>query len=244
MFDFKEKFKDRPTSELLQMLEQPEKYQPDAIEAAKTIIENRKEKDPKSFEEDVAFLKIKEHQTISRKEIPAKKTIDIWEEDDIDKSNKSITRNHILAILIVYIAMNCLYLFQLLQIRLNGYSEDYEIMQLVPILAQFAFAITGSIFFFKREKTGWILIVFDFTFRTIFSLQLLVLSLRYISNPFIPFSFYNTILPLILFGLVLFRLGSARLMSEYKATKQTYMFTIGASILFAACIVFVQRFFY
>lgn len=120
--------------------------------------------------------------------------------------------------------------------------ENIQLMELVPTLGQFAFAVTGIIFFLKREKTGWILLVFDFTFRTIFLLQLLTLYIKNASNPYISFPFYNTIVPLILFGLVLFRLGSLRLMTTYKATKQTFIYTMVASIIFAACIVFAKRF--
>jgi hypothetical protein len=247
MFDFKERFKSSETIVLLRMLETPEKFQPEAIAAAKEIIESRKENDIKAFEESAALV-YKEKEVHLPAQQTDEATMDIWEDDEIEKSKKRFTSNRIIAICVAFIGVNILFLYPKINMiteMLNDSGFLGSLKSLSIMLSPLLFSTAGIIFFYKREKTGWILLVFDFTYRLVFCIGLLIISFRFflstrtIDN--LPFSFYNIILPLILYGIMLYQMGSSRIMTIYKATNKTLFNTMACSIIAAAIYIFLAN---
>lgn len=155
MFDFKEKFKDRPSIELLEMLAHPEKYQQDALAAAAYIIEQRK-LDVEAWQETLAAL---EHsrQMKAEKEVVVNDEKDIW-----DIANKAQLPMAATKLQIKIIAL-AVVLFCLIKISssINFYWEHFSNIDLflspttIFVLAPMAYLAVALVFFLKIEKVGW-----------------------------------------------------------------------------------------
>lgn len=228
MFDFKEKFKNRPTTELLQMLEQPEKYQPDALAAAKEIIEKRKTNDPREWENEMAVLQSAKDE---RKEKIVLHQSDegnnIWVEDEKDIEDKRIARNQIfcigLALIVVTaysIFLNTSYLIRLSADNLP--LSPYDLFSLAPNL----FILISLIFFFKKEKAGWIMISAVLAFYLISKVLLFIAAIYFISFTSSTYWSSQSLITMgsqiALFGAAFYQMSTKKIMKRYHADKKTF----------------------
>jgi len=236
MFDFKKLFQSSETTTLLRMLETPEKFQPDALEAAREILAARQQQQPEAYQAAVSQLK-------PEADVPKKKTEevyeatalhDIWEEDETTKAGKKLTRNYIYSIAFVYAVLalwdlgsKILMYDELLQVD-KDFVSPWEIAR---SFAPLAYSIAAVIFFVKQEKAGWFMVMADTLFRLVFSFLLIVTALAYSSH---QEDALKNVVPVVLFSLICYRLVNTRMRALFRISPGALKWTIALVLVFSA----------
>lgn len=185
MTDFTEKFLKYSNTELLQIIDSPDDYQPIGVEAAKTILASRQLSD-KDIEIATAELHALKQERIAKKQ----KQIDLENKlkNNVDSlismfnPIQSGTPNSDKVIKIVSMIFGGLFLFKLYKdfglisfmFTDSGAKWDFSlVLYILPML----FVPTATVLFFKRKKIGWTLLAIFLSYSVVCSIGLIILTI-------------------------------------------------------------------
>lgn len=242
MTDFTEKFKTYSNTELLKIIDNPDAYQPLAVETAHSILSSRQLTD-----QEFANAKAELETQRQDKEAQDKKKKDF--ENKLKNIGASVlstvnpiqfeTPNTDKTIKIVSIVFGGLFLFQLYKefgmisfmFTDNKAKWDFSmVLSFLPLII----VPTATVLFFKRKKLGWTLLVIFLTYSAVSSVELFIHTLNMqpsgipvLDNIFLQISPTTYLLALLFFVGTLWTICKEGIRKVYTIDKK-YMFkTIG-----------------
>jgi len=178
--DFIKQFEEYSTIQLLRIIDSPNDYQPDAVEAAKTIISNRQlpeEEIEKARDELNGEKREKEREL---KDNPKDVYQSVFDAVNPVHSGILIPEK---AIKIISIALSGLFLFQLYRelkfiysIFIAGYADWSLFLDIyfLPLLVLAAVIVL----FYKRKKAGWFLLAIYLIFSAISAIGMFIMLIK------------------------------------------------------------------
>jgi hypothetical protein len=245
MFNFRERFQTAETADLIKMLETPEKYQPEAIAAAKEILAAREFNNPEAWKQSIELLQAEkekeQEKRASKKNITAPIIDDennIWLDDKHEIANSRIARNQVICICVVYAILTARSLYYTLipiLFSASGIRENFDSSFLLSYAFD-ALAIIGIIFFYKKEKSGWIILTALMTTSVTFNCFHLIsaINFAFFKNDG-DFYFIATLVPPIAYGAMLYQMASHRIMKIYKATRMQFITIVATAAFLYTC---------
>jgi len=176
---FTERFKTYSNSQLLEIIENPDDYQPDAVKTAEAIISGRQLTDE---EMELARIELDaEKQKIMSKELQKN---ELYEElknfgesvlENInpiqDKSYSATKTIKIISILLGVIFLFRLYgEFGMIRFMFTDYADEWDLSMIFNYLPLLILA-TSAILFWMKKKAGWILAGISLTHDTLAAFQ-------------------------------------------------------------------------
>ncbi|HLK30099.1 MAG TPA: hypothetical protein VKT28_16075 [Puia sp.] len=250
--DFSEFYKTISNSELLEILNNSDSYQPIALEAAKRELENRRLTDDDISEAKKVILdneKRKEERSLARKQIEQKIKLsgDIFIDtiNPIQSSPSSVEKK----IRIVTIVFSIIFFVALIKNfkYLVDYLNDFNRYPILTTWTIFPFVIlpVALITFWKRKTIGWVLFVIYLTFSLVETAIQLV-QLISLKNKFSGFEkLFPTpavtpiLLELLFFGGSIYFLCQAEIKDIYSISKQT----VAKALVMTSILTFLIYFF-
>ena len=184
--DFYERYKTYSNSQLLDIIEHPGDYQPDAVETAKAIIQNRK---PTEDEMKIARNELdavsdeKSRKEQQKKEVRDKlKSISQTVIDHINpvQDTFSSTQKKIRIISIVFGALYFLWIYKefgMLHFMFTDRSAEWG-FDMITYILPLIFIPTLVILFYKKKKAGWYLLMIHLVYSAISMIWLLHMSFK------------------------------------------------------------------
>ncbi len=245
--EFDEKFKTYSNSELLKIIENPNDYQPQAVETAKNIFSDR---DLSESEIEIA----KEELEIERREKLAKKELKSAVEDKIRGIGKSVFKQinpiqkeeptSARTIKAISIFLGVLFLSQLYQefgmltYLFTSVTAIWDFSTVVLYLLPLAVLPTAAVLFYMRKKTGWILLTIFLTYSAVSAIGHLISVINRelsgiealdILNP--PISPIRPILSFLFFAGMVWIMSREKIRTVYLITKRTMILTVTITAL-------------
>ena len=184
--EFSEKFKTYSNADLLRVIENPDDYQPQAVETAKNIFADRQlpEMEVKIAKDELEI----EKQEKLRKELQKRavedkiKNISKSAFDQINPIQKETPTSE-KTVIIISILLGGLFLFQLYKefgmlkfMFTDSYAEwDFSmVLYFLPLII----IPTATILFYMRKKTGWLLLTIFLTYSAVSVIGQFVLTIK------------------------------------------------------------------
>ena len=234
--DFIKQFEKYSTIQLLRIIDSPNDYQPDAVEAAKTIISNRQlpeEEIEKARNELNGEKREKEREL---KDNPKDVYQSVFDAVNPLRSGILIPEK---AIKIISIALSGLFLFQLYQelkfiysIFIAGYA-DWSIFLDSYFLQLLVFAAV-IVLFYKRKKIGWFLLVIYLIFSAISAIGMLIMLIKMHPDVVISSSYIFLITHILTFVFcagIIGIISKENIRAVYSISEQTMINTITITTL-------------
>jgi len=245
--DFKEIFKNHTTIELLQIIENPNSYQPKAIEIAEIILSERRLSDGELqiAKDEIEAQKLENFAKERKKKELKNKVVKIGSSilDDVNPIQKE-TPTESKIIRLISVAFGLLFMFQFYkEFEMIGFlltnnisSWDFSIISYLIPLIILPIAI---VLFYMRKQIGWILFTIYLTFSIVSIIRIFGLVLYFILENDMEFSdfpenhsiFPSISLPAYLFGLLFFTaiiwtICKENIRAVYLVNKKTMTLTI------------------
>lgn len=244
--EFNEKFKTYSNTELLRIIDNPDGYKPKAVETAKTIFSDRRLTD-----EEIKIakneLEIERQEKLNKEQ--KKRSI----EDKFKYIGKSILDNvnpiqyetptTEKTIKIISMLFGGLFLVQLykelgmISFVSTDNSSDWDfsmVLYFLPVV----FVPTATILFYKRKKSGWILLTMFLTYSAILVIGLFILTINMeplaipaLENIFPETSPFTHIFTFLFFAGTIWAITRKNIRAVYTITKQTMILTISITAI-------------
>jgi len=244
MNQFSERYKTFSTCDLLRVIENQSDYQSEAVEAAKTEINQRNLSDQEindAKSELEAERKEEQRQYEKRAEVEQKvKSLGTSVFDTINPIQKTApTTERLIRLLTIVFGLIAVVKwfneFEFIRFALTadmGTSEFSMIRYILPVII----LTTAVILFWIRKKSGWILITAYVTYSAIGALGLLIMTwdMEPVGVPSLDSLFPQTygvtqIFTTLFFGGTLWILTKNEIIKEYSISRKTTIVTIGIS---------------
>ncbi len=249
--EFTEKFKTYTNTELLRIIDNPNGYQPAAVETAKTIFSDRQltneeikiAKDELEIENQEKINKEQKKRAIEDKFISIGKSV-IDTVNPIQKETPSIEKT----IKIISLLLGGLFLFQLYQeFEILSYiftdSSANLDFSLVLYLLPLVVILTAAILFYKKKKIGWILLTVFLTYSAVSAIGISILiivmmfmGLDELDNFFSQTSMTKYLLTFLFFAGIIFAISRENIRTVYGISKQTMVLTISITVIIVGLI--------
>lgn len=181
--DFYQYYKKLANTELLNILNNPDSYEPAAIEAAKKEFSSRNLTDAEI--DEAKELLTERNNEIERKndnlkKIKSKLKPGITDIIEVLSPSYNAERSTEKNIRFIVIILAVLFLYQFI----NGYNSYIGYIKDIPkfpfeslsiLMIQFSLPVAAFIFW-RRKKTGWTLLIFLFTISSVFTILTLIVS--------------------------------------------------------------------
>jgi hypothetical protein len=239
--EFNEKFKTYSNTELLRIIDNPDGYQPKAVETAKTIFSDRQ-----LTEEEIKIAK--DELEIERQEKLIKEQKKRAVEDKFKNIGKSILDNlnpiqnetptTEKTIRIISLLFGGLFLFQLYRefgmisfmFTDSSIGWDFSIvLYFLPLVV----VPTATVLFYKRKKIGWLLLTMFLTYSAVSAIGLFIFTVNMKPSGFealdglFPQTSPTThIMTFLFFAGTIWVISREKIRTVYKITKQTMILTI------------------
>lgn len=250
MNQFYERYKAFSNSDLLRVIENQSDYQPEAVEAAKTEIDQRNLSDQEMTEAKSELETERQKQNEKRAEVEQKvKTIGTSIFDTINPIQKSApTAEKLIRIITIVFGLISVVKwfneFGLVKFMLTDDAGGWD-LSMIEYFLPLILLPAAVILFWLRKKSGWILMAAYLTYSTIsvFGLIIMTWNMEPLGVPALDSLFPQTspttqILTTLFFGGTLWVLTKKELKGNYDINRQTTIATIGVSavltILFIA----------
>ena len=238
--EFSEKFKTYSNADLLRIIENPDDYQPQAIETAKNIFADRQlseteikiAKDELDVEKQGKLIKEQQKQAV---------------EDKVKNRGKSVF-NHInpiqekkltseKTIRIISILLGGLFLFQLYKqfgmlrfMFTDSYAEwDFSMaLYFLPLIM----ILTATILFYRRKKAGWLLLTIFLVYSAISAIGSFILAIKWkpsgtaLENLFPQTPPISYLLSFLFMSGIIWVISREKIRNVYSISKPTMIFTI------------------
>lgn len=244
--DFNEKFKTYSNAQLLRIIDNPDGYQPKAVETAKTIFSDRQlsEDDIKTAKDELKTERV-ETQKEEQEKIENQDKLRTFGKTILDNVNP-IQKDSPTAektIKIISLLFGGLFLFQLYQelgmisFMFTDSSADWDFSM---VLYFFSLVVipTATILFYKRTKFGWLLLTIFLTYSAVSAFEMFILTLKMgpsdvtvFDNIFPQTSPIIYILTFIFFAGTIWAICSENVRRIYSVSKLTMSLTIIATAL-------------
>jgi len=239
--EFTEKFKSYTNTELLRIIDNPDGYEPTAVETAKTIFSDRQ-----LTEEEIKIAK--DELEIDKQENLNKEQKKRAVEDNFKSIGKSILdnvnpiQNEILTtektIKIISLLFCVLFLFQLykefgmVSFMFTDSSANWD-FSMVLYFFPLVVVPVATILFYKRKKLGWLLLTMFLTSSAVSAIGLFILTMIMkhsgfdATDNFSPQTSLTTyLLTFIFFAGIIWTISKENIRSVYAINKQTMLLTI------------------
>lgn len=239
--EFNEKFKTYSNTELLRIIDNPDGYQPNAVETAKTIFSDRQ-----LTEEEIKIAK--DELKIERQEKLNKEQKKRAVEDKFKNIGKSILDNvnpiqnetptTEKTIKIISLLFGGLFLFQLykefgmISFMFTDSSAGWDFSMVLYFLP-LVIVPTATILFYKRNKFGWLLLTMFLTYSAVSAIGLFILTMNMepLGIPALDSIFPQTspsthILTFLFFAGTIWAISRENIRTVYTITMQTMILTI------------------
>ncbi len=244
--EFTEKFITYSNTELLRIIDNPEDYQPNAVETAKTIFSDRQlteieikiAKKELEDEQQKKLLKEQKKGEIKDKVKNISKTI----VDDISPKPKE-TPPAEKTIMIVSLLFGGIFLFNLykelgmIRFMFTDSSADWDfsmVLYFLPLII----VPTATILFYKKKKLGWLLLTMFLTYSAISAIVLFVLTINLehsgvetLDSIFPQTSPTTQFLTFLFFTGTIWAISRENIKTVYSISKQTMVLTISITAL-------------
>jgi hypothetical protein len=255
MTEFTELYKKLSNTELLKLISESEKYNPIAVETANNEIESRKlsEQDLKQAQSEIYAQKEKKNLEIEkrkRQEEKLKKSASILFDTFNPIQNGIQTPEKTIRFITLVLAVLSIYgiikEFGMLKYMFTDGIRKWDI-GMIEYLYPLILLPLGTFLFWKRKKSGWILLSIFLTYSAISAIGLFFMNLgREPSGipaleslfPKVPPITY--IITLVFFGGTLWLICKENIRHIYRASKQTMFLTLGLTI--AVNLIFIYSF--
>lgn len=244
--EFTEKFKTYTNTELLRIIDNPDDYQPNAVETAQAIFSDRQ-----LTEEEIKIAK--DELEVERQEKLKKEEKKRAVEDKFKNISKSILDNvnpiqsetptTEKTITIISLLFGGLFLFQLykefgmISYMFTDLSEDWD-----SIIGLYFFPLvvapTAIILFYKKNKFGWLLLTIYLTYSAIsaFGLFILTINMEPLGIAALDSLFPQTspiphFLTFLFFAGTIWVISRENLRTVYSISKQTMILTISITAI-------------
>ena len=246
--EFDEKFKNYSNSELLRIIDNPNDYQPQAVETAKNIISDRQlsEVEIKIAKEELEFeIQEKSSKKQQKRAIENKvKDVGKYIFDHINPIQQETPTSE-KTIRIISIFFSGLFLFHiykkfrmLMFMFTNSYAEwDFSLLfYFLPLIIIPSIAIL----FYTRKKIGWLLLIIYLTYSAVLEIGKFILAIK-ITSSYIPLfdlifpqiSPLTHILAFLFFSGVIWIISKENIRTVYSIGKQTMILTVIVTALIA-----------
>lgn len=244
MKEYAERYKHLSSIELMKIIEDAHAYQPEAVDAARFVIDSRalSESDLDLIKHSLEEERIKEQALIQRKQDLQHKVIQVASSflDKIDPSerNASYIEKVINLISILYgtyvfyfLVMNAWMIKSILNI--NNASFDLEMVEPLSPLIILAVAL---VLFYLKKRAGWILLVCYFLYSISTLIIKFLLHLFGDSSLFESYSRFQPLrlLTIILYAITLWFLYKADLRKDFRIDLNTTVFVTMVMLSFIA----------
>jgi hypothetical protein len=244
--EFTEKLKTNTNTELLRIIDNPDGYQPKAVETAKTIFSDRQ-----LTEEEIKIAK--DELEIERQEKLNKEQKNRAVEDKFKNLGKSIIENvnpiqnetpttektiKIISLLFVGLFIFQLYKeFGMISFMFTDSSAGWDFIMglyFLPLVV----VPTATIMFYKRNKFGWLLLTIYLTYSAVSAIGLFILTMNMeplgvtaLDSIFPQTSPTTHILTFLFFVGTIWAISRENIRTVYTITKQTMILTISITVL-------------
>jgi len=243
--EFSESFKTYSNAELLRVIENPDDYQPQAIETAKNIFADRKlsEMEIKIAKDELEIEKQEKLRKEQQKRVVEDKVKNIGKSvfDQINPIQEK-TPNSEKTIRIISILFGGLFLFQLYKefgMLKFMFTDSYSEWDFSTVFYFLSFIIipTATILFYMRKKIGWLLLTIYLVYSAVSTIGLFILTMKVNMYPEGPTAIFPQISPTIHILSFLFLSGIIWVISRekirtiYSIGKRTMVLTISIATL-------------
>jgi len=244
--EFNERFKTYSNTDLLRIIDNPDGYQPNAFETAKTIFSDRQ-----LTEEEIKIakdqLEIERQEKLSK--VQKKRAI----EDKFKNLGKSILDNvnpiqnetptTEKTIKIISLIFGGLFLFQLykefgmISFMFTDSSSDWDFNMVIYFLP-LVVVPTATILYYKRKKNGWLLLTMFLTYSAVLAIGLFILTINMepsgfaaLDNLFPQTSPTTHLLTFLFFAGTIWSISRENMRTVYTISKQTMVLTISITAI-------------
>jgi hypothetical protein len=244
--EFSEKFKTYSNTDLLRVIENPNDYQFQAVETAKTIFSDRQlsEMEIKIAKDELETERQEKSKKEQQKLAVENKIKDVGKSifDHINPIQKEIPTSE-KTIRIISILFGGLFLFQLYKefgmlrfMFTNNYAEwDFSMaLYFLPLIV----IPTATILFYLRKKTGWLLLAIFLTYSAISAIGMSILTMNMVPSGIeILDNLFPQILPLtyilgfVFYVGVIWTISRENMRTIYSISKQTMILTVTITAL-------------
>jgi len=243
MTEFSEKYKSLSNIELLKILEEQKKYQQIAVETAKKELENRKlsKQELEKIKSEILKEKLEKKKRTEKKEKITNYLTPFFETINPIQSGIKTPEKIINLITIIFGIISIYRPFKeytILHYIFTDSNSGWD-LSMVDFLLPLIILPIATYLFWKRKKTGWILMAIFLTYSAIIGLTIFFMSLNRETSGFGNFeALFPTVSPISYFLTFVFFSGSLWAISkkeirEYYNIKNTTLYkVIGISIIF------------
>jgi hypothetical protein len=239
--EFTEKFKTYTNTELLRIIDNPNSYQPNAIETAKKIFSERQltedeiriVKDELEIERQVKLNKeLKKRKVENKFNNIANSILEIVNPIQNESSNTEKT------IKIISLLFGALFLFQLYkEFGLIGFmftdsSASWDLSMVLYFLPLIIVPI-ATILFYKKRKIGWLLLTIFLTYSAVNTIGLFILTMniqpsefKTLDNLFPQTSLANYFFTFLFFTGIIWAISRENIRNIYKISKNMLILTV------------------
>ena len=239
--EFNEKFKTYTNTELLRIIDNPDGYQPNAVETAKIIFSDRQltEEEIKNAKDEFEAERQEKLNKEQKKRLIEDKFKNIGKSilDNVNPiQNETPTTEK--TIKIISLIFGGLFLFQLykdfgmVSFMFTDNSADWDfsmVLYFLPLLV----VPTATILFFKRNKFGWLLLTVFLTYSAVSAIGLSILTMNMepmgtpaLDNIFPQTSLTAHLLTFLFFVGTIGAISRDNIRTVYIISKQTMVLTI------------------
>ena len=244
--DFNEKFKTYSNTQLLRIIDNPDGYQPNAVETAKSIFSERQlSEDDIKIAKDELKTEREEIQKEEQKKIEIESKLRNFGKTILDNVNpiQKETPTSEKTIKIISLLLGGLFLFQfykalgMIRFIFTASSAAWDISMVLYFLPLIVIP-TATILFYKRKKFGWLLLTIFLTYSAVSEFGMFILTIK--MEPF-GFTALDNIFPqtspiiyiwsFIFFAGTIWAISTENVRSIYSVSKQTMTLTIVVTAL-------------
>lgn len=237
--EFKDRFKTYSNTALLRIIDNPEEYQPKAVETTKSILADRQltqeevkiAKDELEVERQEKLYKEKKKRAVEEKIKNTSKSI----LDNINPIQKEIptTEKTIRIISLVFGGMFLLSLFRefgMIILIIADFPKDWD-LSVVLYFLYFILLSTATYFFYKKKKRGWLLLTIFLTYSAVSNIVLFIWAIEFESyedpiTMFLHTPSYFYLLVILFFAGTIWAICRENIRSVYAISKKTMILTI------------------
>jgi len=244
--EFDEKFKTYSNTELLRVIENPDNYQSQAVETAKTIFCERQlsEKEIKIAKDELELERQEKSRKEQQKRVIENKVKDVGKSffDQINPIQKETPTSE-KTIRIISILFGGLFLFQLYRefgmlrfMITDSYAEwDFSmVLYFFPLIV----IPTAAILFYMKKKIGWLLLSIFLTYSAVSAIGQFILTMNMklsgieaLDNLFPPISSVTYIIVFAFFVGIIWAISRESVRIVYSVSKQTMILTVAITAL-------------
>lgn len=244
--EFTEKFKTYSNTELLRIIDNPDGYQPKAVETAKTVLSERHltEEEIKNYKDELEIErqgKLNKGQEKSAMEDKFKSIGKSILKHVIPTQNNTPTAEK--TIKTISLLFCGLFLFQLYkELRMVSFmftdsSADWDFSMMLYFLPLVVVPI-ATILFYKRRKFGWLLLTMFLTYSAVSAIGLFIMTINIEPSNFLlldaifpPNSSATHLLTFLFLAGTIWAISRENIRTVYAISKQTMILTISITAI-------------